>query len=66
MICPKCKKEFSEQPALSRADNSLKICTECATTEALENAGLPPHEQKAILNAIMSLIEKFTPKKDGE
>ena len=62
MICPKCKKEFSEQPAFSRADNSLKICTECATTEALENAGLPPHEQKAF----MSLIEKLTSEKDGE
>ena len=34
--CPKCKKEFTEYPALSRADNETEICPECGIREALE------------------------------
>lgn len=34
--CPKCKKEFTEYPALSRADNETEICPECGVREALE------------------------------
>ena len=34
--CPKCKKEFTEYPALSRVDNETEICPECGVQEALE------------------------------
>ena len=34
--CPKCKKEFTEYPALSREDNETEICPECGVREALE------------------------------
>ena len=34
--CPKCKKEFTEYPALSRVDNETEICPECGITEAVE------------------------------
>ena len=33
--CPKCKKEFTEYPALSREDNETEICPECGVKEAL-------------------------------
>ena len=34
--CPKCKKEFTEHPALSREDNETEICPECGVREAIE------------------------------
>ena len=33
--CQKCKKEFTEYPALSRADNETKICPERGIEEAI-------------------------------
>ena len=33
--CPKCGKEFTEYPAISRDDNATEICPECGTREAL-------------------------------
>lgn len=33
---PRCKKEFTEHPALSREDNETEICPECGVREALE------------------------------
>ena len=33
--CPKCKKEFTEYPALSREDNETEICPECGVAEAI-------------------------------
>ena len=34
--CPKCGKEFTEYPALSREDNETEICPECGIAEAVE------------------------------
>ncbi len=34
--CPKCGKEFTEHPALSREDNETEICPECGVREAIE------------------------------
>ena len=34
--CPKCKKVFTEPPALSRVDNETEICSECGVREAIE------------------------------
>lgn len=33
--CPKCKKEFTEYPAISREDNETEICPECGLREAM-------------------------------
>ena len=33
--CPKCGKEFTEYPALSRVDNETEICPECGIAEAI-------------------------------
>jgi len=37
-ICPACGRQFFETPAISRRDESMKICSVCAATEALEDA----------------------------
>lgn len=37
MKCPKCGKEFSEKPAISRRNQS-NICPLCGQREALEDA----------------------------
>ncbi len=34
--CSKCKKVFTEHPALSRVDNETEICPECGVHEAVE------------------------------
>ena len=34
--CPKCKKESTEHPALSREDNKTEICPERGVREAIE------------------------------
>jgi len=38
-ICPKCGKEYTGVPALSRLDNTTLVCPECGTREALESIG---------------------------
>lgn len=35
--CPKCHKEFTEYPAISRSDNETEICPECGVREAVED-----------------------------
>lgn len=34
MICPRCSREFTDCPSLSRRDNKTKICSPCGTDEA--------------------------------
>lgn len=34
-ICPKCGREYSGHPAISRDDNKTKICPRCGTNEAI-------------------------------
>lgn len=36
-ICPRCGKEFTEHPALSRVDNKTEICAFCGIFEAIES-----------------------------
>lgn len=38
MLCPKCKKEYSEHPAISRI-NGEQICPMCGSEEAMDVAG---------------------------
>lgn len=40
--CPRCKKEYSEFPALSRVDNKTDICSDCGVREAMADyLGIP-------------------------
>ena len=34
--CPKCHKQYSGYPAISRVDNRTQICPMCGQMEALE------------------------------
>lgn len=36
-ICPKCHKQYTGYPAISRRDNKTEICPRCGQMEALEN-----------------------------
>lgn len=38
--CPKCGKEYTGRPALSREDNETEICPECGIMEALSAMGV--------------------------
>lgn len=51
-ICPKCGKEYHGTPALSRTDNTIYICPDCGTREALEGIGVDKEEQEQILATI--------------
>ena len=49
--CPKCSSEYSEPPALSRADNKTEICPKCGMMEAVGSipAGAVDRQQLAEL-----------------
>ena len=34
-VCPRCGKETTDFPALSRRDNETEICSKCGTEEAM-------------------------------
>ena len=36
-ICPRCNREYTEYPALSRRDNETEICPDCSLSEAIED-----------------------------
>lgn len=51
-VCPRCGKEYTGRPALSRADNQTPLCSDCGTREALESIGVDSTEQEKILDTI--------------
>ena len=51
-VCPRCGKEYTGRPALSRADNQTPLCADCGMREALESIGVDTAEQDKILKAI--------------
>lgn len=55
-ICPKCGKEYTGAPALSRLDNTTLICPECGTREALESIGLPGEEIEEIVRVLHNAV----------
>lgn len=60
-ICPKCGKEYSERPGMSRIDNS-PICRACSEKEAVWIAmaagALKPEQAEIILNELDDLNKK--------
>ena len=50
--CPICGKQYSDYPALSRADGVTLICPDCGTREALESIGVSKEQQDKILGII--------------
>ena len=59
MICPICKKEFNNPPALSRKDNKTEICSECGLKEALDIA--LGHDEK-LIQEIMNIVLEYEKK----
>ena len=51
-VCPRCKKVYTDRPAISRADDKTPICPDCGTRESLESIGIDTAEQDKILRAI--------------
>lgn len=50
--CPICGKEYTEYPALSRADGKTLICPDCGIREALGSIDVSKDEQERILEII--------------
>ena len=48
-VCPRCGNEYSDPPALSRADNATLICPDCGMREALEAVHFSPDRIEAII-----------------
>jgi len=53
-VCPKCHKEYTGVPAISRVDNCTPICPRCGTREALESMGIAEEEIEKMLKKIPS------------
>ena len=51
-VCPICGQEYTDHPAISRADNETPICSDCGTRQALESLGIDTDEQEKIITAI--------------
>lgn len=45
--CPRCGKNYDGHPALSRVDNATYICSNCGTTEAIEDLARVPLTPKS-------------------
>lgn len=56
-ICPKCGKEYTERPAISRMDNS-EICPECGTLEALNAVGYSEEEKEEGMKLVHESLKK--------
>lgn len=57
-ICPICNRQYFEDPAISRRDPGLKICSVCAMTEALEDAQAAGDISKGDANEILEIVEE--------
>ena len=65
-ICPICNRQYFEDPAISRRDPSLKICSVCATTEALEDAQAAGAVSKGEANEILKIVEEVAKETEPE
>ena len=57
-ICPVCGRQFFETPAISRRDESMKICSVCAATEALEDAQKAGAISRGEAKEIQDIVER--------
>lgn len=65
-ICPVCERVFYEEPAVSRRDPGLKICSVCAATEALEDAQKAGAISKGDANEILEIVEEVVKETEPE
>lgn len=50
--CPKCGREYTAPPALSRDDNKTEICPMCGLKEALDAAPITEAQKADILATV--------------
>jgi hypothetical protein len=55
-ICPRCDKQYTGYPALSRRDNNTDICSSCGTEEAFIDFDLP-RMPEGLRNDILFMIK---------
>ena len=65
-ICPVCGRQFFETPAVSRRDESMKICSVCAATEALEDAQKAGAISRGEAKEIKEIIEDVAKETEPE
>ncbi len=57
-ICPKCGRQYTQRPALSRTDNETLICPDCGVREALDSIGVTAEEQEEILRILHNAVQE--------
>ena len=57
MICPRCNKEFTDPPALSRTGLG-SICPRCGQVEAFEAFGMRADEIERMVDEIEEKVER--------
>ena len=56
-ICPICKRQYDEHPALSRKDNLTEVCPDCGMAEAFEAFGLTKKAAREKVKEITTATE---------
>ena len=59
-VCPICRQEYTDRPAISRTDGETPICPDCGTRQALESLGIDAEEQEKIITAIHRSMDRNT------
>ena len=58
MKCPKCGKEYTGRPALSRADNETLICQDCGIRENLAAVGVEASEIEKVIAVVRQYVSE--------
>ena len=53
--CPKCGRQYTAPPAISRSDNKTEICPVCGAEEAI---AFLPEEQRAEIITQIETVER--------
>lgn len=64
--CSTCGRQFFEEPAISRRDPEKRICSVCATAEALEDAQAAGAMSKGEADVVMEVVKEVSNKKEDE
>lgn len=65
MKCPKCGKEYTGKPALSRIDGS-KICSICGSIEAMDAVGWSEEDKNEVIEMMRQSEENYCLRKQRE
>lgn len=63
-VCPRCHKNVSEYPALSRRDNRTDICSFCGTEEAMIDMMFANAKQNALIKREFEFLKNLVTSKE--